>query len=229
MKTARILIVDSDRSVRNSIRRYLSQKNYVLESAVDKQTALKVFKWFEPHIIVLAVNFPDGSGYELCEKMSRYLNTFVIILSSRSNISDKIEGYSKGADDYITKPFDIQEVEYRIKAILKRHKAIVGSSPKCLKISNLVADPRGKKLKINDRQILLTALEFDLFYFLATQPERVWRRDELIMNVWNHNRKVHENVIDVYVGNIRKKIMAINCCRVPSIQTVRGVGYKLVL
>ena len=223
--SAKILVVDDDPAIRNLIFRFLSQKNYLLESAEDGQTALKIFEQFNPDLVILDVNLPDALGYNLCEEMQHHTDVFILMLTSRSDAADKKEGFLKGADDYLTKPFDLQELEYRVKAILKRQRTVTTSEKQPLVFSNMVIDPVRREVKINDRLILLTALEFDLLHFLATRPGRVWRREELIQNVWDYDYVGDQRVVDVHIGQIRKKI-EVDSAEPSFIQTVRGVGYK---
>jgi DNA-binding response OmpR family regulator len=223
--SAKILVVDDDPAIRNLILRFLSQKSYLVESAEDGQSALKIFEQFNPDLVILDVNLPDALGYNLCEDMQDRTDVFILMLTSRADAADKKEGFLKGADDYLTKPFDLQELEYRVKAILKRQRTVTTSEKQPLIYKNLVIDPVRREVKINDHIIMLTALEFDLLHFLASRPGRVWRRDELIQNVWDYDYVGDQRVVDVHIGQIRKKI-ELDTAEPSYIQTVRGVGYK---
>ncbi len=225
MSSAKILVVDDDPAIRNLIFRFLSQKNYQVESADDGQSALKMFDQFNPDLVILDVNLPDALGYNLCEDMQERTDVFILMLTSRSDAADKKEGFLKGADDYLTKPFDLQELEYRVKAILKRQRTVTASEKQPLMFNNMSIDPVRREVKINNDLITLTALEFDLLHFLASRPGRVWRRDELIQNVWDYEYVGDQRVVDVHIGQIRKKI-EIDVAEPSFIQTVRGVGYK---
>ena len=225
MSSAKILVVDDDPAIRNLIFRFLSQKNYQVESANDGQSALKMFDQFNPDLVILDVNLPDALGYNLCEDMQERTDVFILMLTSRSDAADKKEGFLKGADDYLTKPFDLQELEYRVKAILKRQRTVTASEKQPLMFNNMSIDPVRREVKINDELIILTALEFDLLHFLASRPGRVWRRDELIQNVWDYEYVGDQRVVDVHIGQIRKKI-ELDVAEPSFIQTVRGVGYK---
>ncbi len=223
--SAKILVVDDDPAIRNLIFRFLNQKNYQLESAADGDSALKIFEQFNPDLVILDVNLPDALGYNLCEEMQSRTDVFILMLTSRSDAADKKEGFLKGADDYLTKPFDLLELEYRVKAILKRQRTVTTSEKQPLIFNDLEINPVRREVKINDRPIGLTALEFDLLHFLATRPGRVWRREELIKNVWDYEYVGDQRVVDVHIGQIRKKIEA-DLSEPCYIQTVRGVGYK---
>ena len=225
MGSAKILVVDDDPAIRNLIVRFLRQKKYEVESAENGQSALKKFEQFNPDLVILDVNLPDALGYNLCEEMQNSTDVFILMLTSRSDAADKKEGFLKGADDYLTKPFDLLELEYRVKAILKRQRTVTSSEKQPITYDNLVIDPVRREVKINDNFILLTALEFDLLHFLASRPGRVWRRDELIHNVWDYEYVGDQRVVDVHIGQIRKKI-ELDASEPSYIQTVRGVGYK---
>ena len=225
MGSAKILVVDDDPAIRNLIIRFLSQKNYQMESAQDGKTALEVFDRFNPDLVVLDVNLPDATGYNLCEQMQSRTDVFILMLTSRTDSADKAEGFEKGADDYLTKPFDLQELEYRVGAILKRQRTVTPSEKQPLVFEGLVIDTERREVKINGDLIPLTALEFDLLHFFATRPGRVWRRSELIKEVWDYAYVGDKRVVDVHIGQIRKKLEKDDS--VPSmIQTVRGVGYR---
>ena len=225
MALAKILVVDDDPSIRNLIQRFLSKQNYQLEAAEDGRTALAVFERFNPDLVILDVNLPDATGYNLCQDMQSRTGVFVLMLTSRADEADKIQGFSKGADDYLTKPFSLGELEVRVGAILKRQRVINTVEKQRLTFEKLVIDPERREVTLNNQLIPLTALEFDLLRFLATHPGRVWRRSELIQEVWDYEYVGDQRVVDVHIGQIRKKI-EIDVTQPVLIQTVRGVGYK---
>ena len=225
MGSGKILVVDDDPAVRNLIFRFLTQRSYQIEAAADGQSALKAFENFNPDLVILDVNLPDALGYNLCEEMQSRTDVFILMLTSRADAADKKEGFLKGADDYLTKPFDLMELEYRVKAILKRQRTVTTSEKQPLTFKNLSIDPVRREVKINNSLIMLTALEFDILHFLASRPGRVWRRDELIQNIWDYEYVGDQRVVDVHIGQIRKKI-ELDSNEPPFIQTVRGVGYK---
>jgi len=236
MPSAKILIVDDEPAILNLIQRFLSKQSeesgelkYQVESAKDSTTALIIFEQFNPDLVILDVNLPDGNGYLLCEEMQRRTGVFVLMLTSRTDSSDKVTGFSKGADDYFTKPFDLEELKYRVEAILKRQRMIAPSEPQCLRYGGLAIDPVRREVTLDNQLIGLTALEFNLLYFLASEPGRVWQRSELIEKVWKFDYVGNDQrVVDVHIGQIRKKIEE-NLAQPSMIHTVRGVGYKFEL
>ncbi|MCY7407913.1 MAG: response regulator transcription factor [Alkalinema sp. CAN_BIN05] len=225
MAQAKILVVDDESAIRNLIYRFLGKQDYLVESAEDGKSALAMFESFNPDLVILDVNLPDVTGYSLCQEMQTRTNVFILMLTSRTDESDKVRAFSQGADDYITKPFSLVELGARIGAILKRQRTVITAEQQCLVFSNLVIDPVRREVKLNEDLVPLTALEFDLLHFLASNPGRVWRRSDLIHQVWDYEYVGDQRVVDVHIGQIRKKI-EIDTSQPALIQTVRGVGYK---
>ncbi len=225
MAQDKILVVDDEGAIRNLIHRFLGKQDYLVESAEDGKSALAMFESFNPDLVILDVNLPDVTGYSLCQEMQSRTNVFILMLTSRMDESDKVRAFSQGADDYITKPFSLVELGARIGAILKRKRPVTTAEQQCLTFSNLVIDPVRREVKLNEDLVLLTALEFDLLHFLARNPGRVWRRSDLIQQVWDYEYVGDQRVVDVHIGQIRKKI-EIDTSQPALIQTVRGVGYK---
>lgn len=225
--TAKILIVDDDSAIRNLLLRFLSRK-YQVESAADGKTAMAIFPKFQPDLVILDVNLPDALGYNLCEQMQSNTNVFVLMLTSRTDNIDKQQGFEQGADDYLTKPFDLQELEWRVAAILKRQRLVVPSPQQRVVFKNLIIDVERREVTVNNEVIYLTALEFDLLYFLANNPGRVLKREELIKQVWEYEYTGEQRIVDVHIGQIRRKI-ELDVTQPAMIQTVRGVGYKFII
>ncbi|MFO5493979.1 MAG: response regulator transcription factor [Cuspidothrix sp.] len=225
MAAAKILVVDDDPAVRNLIQRFLLKQNYQVESAEDGKTALSVFEKFNPDLVILDVNLPDVIGFNLCQEMQIRSGVFVLLLTSRTDEADKIRGFSKGADDYLTKPFGLGELEVRVAAILRRQQVVTNVEQQRLIFDKLTIDPVRREVLLDNELIPLTALEFDLLHFLASHPGRVWGRSELIQEVWDYEYVGDQRVVDVHIGQIRKKI-EIDPSQATLIQTIRGVGYK---
>lgn len=225
MAAAKILVVDDDPAVRNLIQRFLLKQNYQVESAEDGKTALSIFEKFNPDLVILDVNLPDVIGFNLCQEMQSRSGVFVLLLTSRTDEADKIRGFSKGADDYLTKPFGLGELEVRVGAILRRQQVVTNVEQQRLIFDKLTIDPVRREVLLDNELIPLTALEFDLLHFLASHPGRVWRRSELIQEVWDYEYVGDQRVVDVHIGQIRKKI-EIDPSQATLIQTIRGVGYK---
>ena len=225
MADAKILVVDDEPAIRNLIHRFLAKQDYQMESAEDGKAALAIFEQFNPDLVILDVNLPDANGYDLCKEMQSRTGVFVLMLTSRTDEADKIRGFTTGADDYITKPFSLGELEVRLGAILKRQRPVTIAEQQRLTFNKLSIDPIRREVTLANDLVPLTALEFDLLHFLAGHPGRVWRRAELIQKVWDYEYVGDQRVVDVHIGQIRKKI-EIDTTQPTLIQTVRGVGYK---
>ncbi|MGB3266702.1 MAG: response regulator transcription factor [Microcoleus sp.] len=225
MAPVKILVVDDDPAIRNLIHRFLSQQGYQVESGEDGETGLELFEQLNPDLVVLDVNLPDTTGYKLCQEMQRRTGVFVLMLTSRTDEADKMKGFAEGADDYITKPFSLVEIGARVAAILKRKRIVTPVEQQTLSFGKLLIDPVRREVIIDSQIVALTALEFDLLYCLASKPGRVWRRSELLQEVWDYEYVGADRVVDVHIGQIRRKIEP-DTNQISMIQTVRGVGYK---
>ncbi len=222
---AKVLIVDDDVHIANLITRFLKRKNYQVKSASDGRTAKEIFQLFRPDLVILDINLPDTLGYNLCEEMQNNNDVFILMLTSRDDVEDKKKGFLTGADDYLTKPFDLEELEFRLQAILRRRRVINSEDLTIVQLDNLIINPETREVKLQDEIITFTSLEFDLLYFLASNPDKVWRREDLVTNVWQNNPMGDNRVVDVHIGQIRRKI-ELDLNNPQYIVTVRGVGYK---
>jgi two-component system OmpR family response regulator len=225
MAPAKIIVVDDDPAIRNLVHRFLSQQGYHVDSAGDGEMGLRLFEQLNPDLVILDVNLPDTTGYQLCQEMQSRTGVFVLMLTSRTDEADKIKGFAQGADDYLTKPFSLIEIGARVGAILKRKRIVTPPDPSSLVFGLLVIDPIKRDVTVNNELIPLTTLEFDLLFCLASHPGRVWQRKELLQEVWDYDYVGDQRVVDVHIGQIRKKI-EIDGMPLSLIQTVRGVGYK---
>lgn len=225
----KIMIVDDDPAVRYLISRFFSYKNYEIAAAEDAKTARKIFQIFQPDLVILDVNLPDDSGFNLCQEISQ-TGKLVLMLTCLTDVNYVLEGFERGADDYQTKPFNLEILKAKIEALLKRRQVSnnviypLGSSyPSRLIFDKLIIDPQKCEVVVGEKIVSLTALEFELLYFLASHPDRVWERSELILSVWSQNDEIGaERKVDVHIGQIRKKIGDFDS---KWIKTIRGKGY----
>ncbi|MHC5596185.1 MAG: response regulator transcription factor [Nostoc sp.] len=222
--TPKILIVDDDFGVRNLVYRFLSRK-YQIESAGDGKTALSLFEKFNPALVILDWNLPDVTGYSLCQQMQSRTNVLVLILTSRTDEADKIKILSAGADDFMTKPFSLAEVEVRVEALLRRIRYINASPTQRIVFKQLTINPESREVTLNDKPLALTALEFNILHFLASHPNQAWSRPQLIQKIWGCDYAGDGRVVDVHIGQLRKK-MEVDASVPEFIKTVRGYGYK---
>lgn len=222
MVKSRILIVDDEQSIRNLVSSYLRPEEYEVRTAADGLTALQIARTFNPDLIVLDIMLPGMDGIEVLTRLRRESDVYVILLTARTEETDKIVGLSVGADDYVTKPFSPRELAARVKAALRRILSPVGSSEdNTLQYQNIRIDPAARKVWVGDQLIELTSTEYDLLYALAQHPGMVLTREQLLENVWGGNYFGELRVVDVHLGHIRQKLG-----RDDLIATVRGVGYR---
>lgn len=221
----KILVVDDDPAIRQLIYRFLDQSDYDMESAQDAKTARLVFKQFNPDLVILDVNLPDGSGYNLCAEMRSQTDVLVLMLTCLTDAEDVIEGFNRGADDYLTKPFHLQILKARIQALFNRRlpKKLNHQHQKGLIFGQLAIDTARCEVTLNSQKVALTALEYDLLHFLASQPNQVWERRKLIQEVWGEDYVGDERKVDVHIGQIRRKI---GDSKGKLIKTIRGKGYR---
>jgi two-component system, OmpR family, response regulator len=222
----KILVVEDDAAIRNLIQRFLGSKpTYEVKSVGDGKSAIASFKEFDPDLVILDINLPDSNGYQLCRDMQAATNVCVLMLTSSTDQASKLRLLAEGADDYMTKPFDLEELAVRVDVVLRRMRERTSLQEKSLVFGTLAIDPPRREVKLNGENVKLTALEFNLLHFLASHPGRVWTRVELIREVWGHEFVGDPRVVDVHIGQIRSHIEA-DTSQPTLIHTVRGVGYK---
>lgn len=227
-KKKKVLIVDDDLALQHLIDRFLSYNNYITEIAPNCAIARQKFQSFQPDLVLLDINLPDDTGLKLCEEM-RQTNVMIVMLSSMTDNAYILEAFTNGADDYIAKPFDLQILKARIEALFRRggQTKTSHSTNNSIILDNLKINFYRREVILNNRSISLTALEFDLLYFLANNPNRVWDRAELISAIWNKDDyDGDDRKVDIHIGRIRKKIGDLNS---EFIKTVWGRGYMFEL
>jgi two-component system, OmpR family, alkaline phosphatase synthesis response regulator PhoP len=224
--TPKILVVEDDFAVRNLIHRYLNNK-YQVESAADGMSALIAFEKFNPELVILDWNLPDINGYQLCQEMQSRTNVLVMMLTCRTDEADKIKILAAGADDFISKPFSLAEVEVRTEVLLRRiTKCLNHQQTQHLIFNQLAINPESRTVTFNDKPINFTTLEFDILHFFACHPHKAWNREQLIQKIWGCEYIGDGRVVDVHIGQIRKKIKEVEMNAPEFIKTVRSYGYK---
>ncbi|AIE74631.1 MULTISPECIES: response regulator transcription factor [unclassified Synechocystis] len=224
----KILVVDDDHAILLLISRFLQSHNYQVETADTAAIAREKFTRFKPDLVILDVNLPDGNGFNLCQEM-RSVRTLVMMLTCLRDRNHILEGFEQGADAYLTKPLDLPVFHAKIRALLNRHLPVVEFpvastfTQALITIGNLTINGDRCEVTRKGNLVPLTLLEYQLLYFLATHPEKVWSRQELITSVWqNQLGETVERKVDVHIGQIRRKIGSPeNQC----IRTIRGKGY----
>jgi len=219
----KILVVDDEPSITNLVSAYLKPEGYDVFIASDGNAGLKAARAFKPDLIILDVMLPSMDGIELLSRLRRESDVYVIMLTARTEETDKIVGLSVGADDYVTKPFSPRELVARVKAALRRIEAGSGSRGErsVLSFQHVRIDVGARKVTVDENPIELTAVEFDLLKALTENHGRVLSREQLLEIVWGGEYFGEIRVVDVHLGHVRQKLG-----REDLIATVRGVGYR---
>ena len=219
----KILVIDDEPSIVNLVSAYLKPEGYEVLTAADGNSGLKAARVFKPDLIILDLMLPGIDGIELLSRLRRESDVYVIMLTARTEETDKIVGLSVGADDYVTKPFSPRELVARVKAALRRLKS--GADPSVertvLAFRHLRMDVGARTVSVDENPIELTAIEFDLLKALLENRGRVLSREQLLEKVWGGDYFGEMRVVDVHLGHVRQKLE-----RDDLIVTVRGVGYR---
>ena len=222
----KILVVDDERAVRESLRRALELEGYEIELAADGQEALQLLETngdAQPDAVLLDVLMPGVDGLEVCRRLRRSGNRVpVLMLTARDEIENRVAGLDAGADDYVTKPFALEELVARVRALLRRVSA---GDDELLRFGDLELDPGTREVRRGGDPIELTRTEFALLELFMTNPRQVLTRSIIFERVWGYDFGFASNSLDVYIGYLRRKTEAGGKSRL--IQTVRGVGYAL--
>ena len=222
----RILIVDDDRAVRDSLRRALELHGYQAETAPDGIEALRCIQRERPDAVVLDVNMPGVDGFGLTRRLrSDGVDLPILLLTARDAVPDRVAGLDVGADDYLVKPFALEELLARLRALLRRHAQPERARPSGpLSFADVLLDPVSFTVRRGERDVALSRTEFDLLLAFMENPGRVLTRDVLHERVWGADMSA-SNTLEVYVGYLRRKLEAAGEPRI--LQTVRGFGYAL--
>jgi two-component system, OmpR family, response regulator PrrA len=218
-----VLVVDDDEEIRKALERALRLEGFAVRVAEGGQSALQLVEQERPGVMVLDMVMPDLSGISVVTRLrARGNDTPICILSARDEVEDRVAGLEAGADDYVVKPFDIGELAARLRALLRRMPAGDGEP---IRVGDLLVDPARRSVQRAGRPVELTRREFDLLEELARHRNVVLSRGQLLESVWGYDFEVDGNVVDVFVGYLRRKLEADGEARM--IHTVRGVGFVL--
>ena len=218
----KILIVEDEPQMSSLLRRGLSCEGYRVDAVASGEEALEKMGVVAPDLVIVDVMLPGIDGYEVCRQIRSFDATPVLMLTAKRTVPDKIAGFESGADDYLVKPFALEELLVRVTALLRRNGLNTGSR---LQYTDLVVDLAGREVRRGNRRIELTAREFDLLELLMRHSRRVLKRDVIFDRLWGYDFGGESNIIDVYVRYLRSKLCAEGEPNL--IQTVRGVGYVL--
>jgi two-component system alkaline phosphatase synthesis response regulator PhoP len=222
----RILIIEDDRDIVELVRYNLANEGFQVSSAHDGSTGLTTLKKTPPDLLLLDLMLPKLSGLEICREIRRddSLNRLpILMLTARGEEADRVVGLEMGADDYVTKPFSPRELLARVKALLRRAEP-PADAPRTIEIGKLAIDPASYRVSHSGKPVPLSTLEFRLLYYLASRPNRVFTRDQLLDAVWGTDRFVTPRSVDVYVRRLREKIES-DPENPVHLKTVRGAGY----
>ncbi len=218
----RVLVVDDEESILELLKYNLEKQGYEVKTALDGERAIEIAKKFQPDLILLDIMMPKQDGVETCRQIRdtpELAQTFIIFLTARSEEYSEVAAFDVGADDYITKPIKPRALMSRINALFRRDKKKKSASNQ-ITAGDMVIDRASYTIRLNGKEITLPKKEFELIYFLAQNPNKVFGRDELLQNIWGSDVYVLARTVDVHVRKVREKIGD------DYIKTVKGVGYK---
>ena len=223
----KILIVDDDSNIAELISLYLTKECFDTMIVGDGESALKMVDSFSPNLILLDLMLPGIDGYQVCREVRSHSNIPIIMLSAKGEIFDKVLGLELGADDYMEKPFDSKELVARVKAVLRRYKAAPAAKEqpaiKCVEYPDLIVNQTNYSVIYNGKTIDMPPKELELLYFLASSPNQVFTREQLLDRIWGYEYVGDTRTVDVHIKRLREKIKDHPRW---SLSTVWGIGYK---
>ena len=223
MANEKILVVDDDTNICELLRLYLTKEGYQVTTANDGEEGLDKFNQVKPDMVLLDVMMPKMDGLEVCRRIRKAGNTPVMMLTAKGETFDKVLGLELGADDYMVKPIDLDELLLRVRALLRRANI---EAERKLVVGNLVLDADGLTAEIDGEEVPVTTREFNILYKLLSYPNRTFSRSQLMDEFWGVESDTGLRAVDVYITKLRDKFSA---CPAFEIRTVRGLGYKAVL
>lgn len=220
----RILVIEDEKSIADAIVYAMKKEGFMAEAAYDGEEALKKFNLFKPDALILDIMLPGINGFEVLKRLESRNSVGIIMLTAKEDIVDKVLGLELGADDYITKPFDMRELLARLRSLLRRLQVKVGSQVQTeIQLDGLMLNLQQRKAVAGDELLDLTPKEFDLLALLAANPERVYTRDQLLDLIWGMEYIGGTRTVDIHVQRVRKKLGPDYS---DILQTIHGVGYK---
>ena len=222
----KILIVDDDSNIAELISLYLTKEFYEVQIVEDGEQALQVFDTFQPNLILLDLMLPGMDGYQVCREIRRRSNTPIIMLSAKGEVFDKVLGLELGADDYMIKPFDSKELVARVKAVLSRFNPSPSEATpiaKLVQYPDLIINQTNYSVIYRGERVDMPPKELELLYFLASSPNQVFTREQLLDHIWGYEYIGDTRTVDVHIKRLREKIKDHEAWR---LATVWGIGYK---
>jgi DNA-binding response OmpR family regulator len=230
-QTAKVMIVEDDQDIATLVANVLAEEGYATEVVTDSRNALETFDRVKPDVVTLDVMMPSLDGISLCLELRRNSQVPILFISARKDPPDRVVGLRIGADDYMSKPFDTDELVARVEALLRRShmtsEAANGSHAQQIRFGRFVIDLGSVQAVAGEEQVQLTPTEFKLLRTLSADPGHVFTRDDLLTGVWGYEPGSDTRLVDVHVGRLRKKLEDAKVVEV-QIETSRGFGYRLV-
>lgn len=224
MAAEKILVVDDDQNICELLRLYIEKEGYEVSIANDGRKALELFEAQNPDLVMLDIMLPELDGWQVCREIRKKSQCPIIMLTAKGEVFDKVLGLELGADDYVVKPFETKEIVARIKAVLRRTGKSGDESIKLVSYDKLSINLTNYELKVNGVQIDTPPKEMELIYHLASNPNRVFTRDQLLDEVWGFDYYGDSRTVDVHVKRLREKLEGVS--EQWALKTVWGVGYK---
>ena len=225
MMDTKILVVDDDTNISDMLKIYFENEGYKVKTAPDGIEGIQMFKHYEPDLVLLDIMMPKKDGWQVCREIREISGRPVIMITAKGEVFDKVLGLELGADDFIVKPFDLKELSARIKAVLRRYNAHTKTvDNEVVQFENIEISLQRYELKLNGNTIAIPPKELELLYFLASNCNRVFTRDQLLDKVWGFDYLGDSRTVDVHVKRLREKLEGVSDKW--SLDTVWGVGYK---
>lgn len=229
---SKILVVDDEERIRRLIRMYLEREDFLIEEADNGADALRLALENDYDVILLDIMMPEMDGIEVCEEIREEKTTPIIMLTAKGEESNRVQGFESGADDYIVKPFSPREVILRVKAILRRitnnsYQKSDDETKNLIVFPHLTIDLDAYRVTTNHKEVNLTPKEYELLCFLAESPDKVFKREDLLKEVWQYEFFGDLRTVDTHVKRLREKLTSVSKEAAKMIVTVWGVGYKL--
>ena len=220
----KIMVVDDDKNICELLRLYLEKEGYEVQLAFNGMQALDMFRNDPPDLMLLDVMMPELDGWQVCREIRKLSQCPIIMLTAKGEVFDKVLGLELGADDYVVKPFDAKEIVARVKAVLRRRGALDGQKRREVRFDGLYINMENYELKVRGKQVDAPPKEMELIYHLASNPNRVFTRDQLLDEVWGFEYYGDSRTVDVHIKRLREKLDGVSDQW--NLKTVWGVGYK---
>ncbi len=225
MMDKKILVIDDDTNICEMLKIYMENEGYEVKTANDGAEGVNFFKMYEPDIVLLDIMLPKKDGWQVCREIREIAQKPVIMITAKGEVFDKVLGLELGADDFVVKPFDMKELSARVKAVLRRYQTQINpNDEEVIKFENIEISLLKYELKLNGKSVDIPPKELELLYFLASNYNHVFTRDQLLDKVWGFDYLGDSRTVDVHVKRLREKLEGVSDKWV--LKTVWGVGYK---